>query len=80
MVSIYDRATLETGMKTKIKCGKLIPQRVLHNKLANAFVLGSPLRLTSNEVCELYLRLARLTDIEEFGYKRDWKSLRAYCS
>jgi hypothetical protein len=35
--------------------------------------------LTAHEVEIVYLSLARLHDLEDFGYRRDWEGIATYC-
>lgn len=48
-------------------------------RLDQAMQAGKGMILTDGEVLAVFLALARLRDLEKFGYARDWKSIKAYC-
>lgn len=53
--------------------------RGLLQDMQHAFGNGGSHTLTPPEVEIVYLALARLHDLEDFGYRRDWEGITAYC-
>ena len=53
--------------------------RGLAQDMQVAMTKGGSYTLTPDEVMVAYLALARLHDLEDFGYRRDWEGIKSYC-
>ena len=53
--------------------------RGLAQDMQHSMIEGESYTLTADEVMAAYLSLARLHDLEDFGYRRDWEGIKSYC-